>query len=68
MLAPCLEGAIERQEPYGVWGGQLFLHGRMVGGQKRRRGSSAQVIRPEDRLPVVPIPVHLRSRVELQSA
>lgn len=35
--AVCLEGALERREPWGVWGGQLFLNGRVLV-QKRRRG------------------------------
>jgi len=25
---PCLEGAVARREPWGVWGGQLFSTGR----------------------------------------
>lgn len=33
----CLAGACDRSEPVGVWGGQLFDGGRIVG-QKRRRG------------------------------
>lgn len=33
----CLEGALERREPWGVWGGQLFLNGRILA-QKRKRG------------------------------
>ena len=24
MRAPCLAGALERREPWGVWGGELF--------------------------------------------
>lgn len=59
VLAECLEGALDRKEPWGVWGGQLFLNGRMVA-QKRRRGRPPKIARPEDELPVVPIPVHLR--------
>lgn len=35
--ARCLDGAIERREPWGVWGGELFLNGRVLA-QKRRRG------------------------------
>src|SRR5688500_11952276 len=35
--APCLDGAVERREPWGVWGGQLFANGRILA-QKRRRG------------------------------
>jgi len=34
---PCLEGAIERGEPWGVWGGQLFDRGRVID-RKRGRG------------------------------
>ena len=37
VIAPCLEGAIARSEPCGVWGGQLFLGGRILL-IKRRRG------------------------------
>lgn len=33
----CLAGALERHEPFGVWGGELFLNGHVVA-QKRRRG------------------------------
>ena len=37
LAVQCLAGAIERQEGWGVWGGELFEHGRIVS-QKRRRG------------------------------
>ena len=37
LVDPCLEGALDRREPWGVWGGQLFLNGRILA-QKRRRG------------------------------
>lgn len=37
LLEPCLEGAIRRREPWGVWGGQLFLNGKILA-QKRKRG------------------------------
>ena len=33
----CLTGAIERREPWGVWGGELFLQGVVVP-RKRPRG------------------------------
>ena len=33
----CLAGALERREPWGVWGGQLFLGGVVVP-RKRPRG------------------------------
>ena len=59
-LAPCLEGALARREPFGVWGGQLFLNGRILA-SKRRRGRPPRVARPEDHFPVVAIPAHLQS-------
>jgi WhiB family transcriptional regulator, redox-sensing transcriptional regulator len=35
--AVCLEGALQRGEPWGVWGGELLLNGVVIGA-KRRRG------------------------------
>ena len=37
LIEPCLEGAIERREPWGVWGGQLFFNGKILA-FKRKRG------------------------------
>ena len=37
LRAVCLAGAIERREPWGVWGGQLFISGVVVP-RKRPRG------------------------------
>jgi WhiB family redox-sensing transcriptional regulator len=37
LRAACLAGALERQEPWGVWGGQLVLAGVVVP-RKRPRG------------------------------
>jgi WhiB family transcriptional regulator, redox-sensing transcriptional regulator len=34
---PCLAGAIERREPFGVWGGEIFEKGRVIA-YKRPRG------------------------------
>ena len=62
VIAPCLEGAIARAEPCGVWGGQLFSDGKILT-QKRRRGRPPKVPRPEDQLPVVPVPVHLQKLI-----
>lgn len=59
-LAPCLQGALERAEPCGVWGGQLFDNGRIVW-SKRRRGRPPKVARPGDQLPHVEVPAHLRT-------
>lgn len=36
-LLPCLAGAVERREPYGVWGGEIFDHGTITA-RKRPRG------------------------------
>jgi WhiB family transcriptional regulator, redox-sensing transcriptional regulator len=33
----CLAGALKRSEPWGVWGGELFLRGEIIAG-KRPRG------------------------------
>src|SRR3954454_7251985 len=41
----CLEGAQIRREPWGVWGGELFVNGKIVA-QKRKRGRPPK-IRPE---------------------
>ncbi|HET6810639.1 MAG TPA: WhiB family transcriptional regulator [Acidimicrobiales bacterium] len=37
VMEPCLQGARERREPWGVWGGQLFMNGVILP-YKRKRG------------------------------
>ncbi|PZT76531.1 MULTISPECIES: WhiB family transcriptional regulator [unclassified Streptomyces] len=37
LVAACLAGAKERREPWGVWGGELFIQGVVVA-RKRPRG------------------------------
>jgi WhiB family transcriptional regulator, redox-sensing transcriptional regulator len=37
LRAPCLAGAIERAEPWGVWGGEIIERGVIVA-HKRGRG------------------------------
>ena len=37
LRAECLAGALERREPWGVWGGELFVQGVVVA-RKRPRG------------------------------
>lgn len=37
VIDPCLAGARERREPWGVWGGQLFMNGVILP-YKRKRG------------------------------
>lgn len=58
VMVECLAGAIDRAEPFGVWGGQLFSNGTVLTA-KRRRGRPPKVPRPEDQLPQVPVPDHL---------
>jgi WhiB family redox-sensing transcriptional regulator len=58
VMADCLEGALARREPWGVWGGQLFQHGRVLA-TKRRRGRPPKHPRPEDHVPDIPVPAHL---------
>ena len=59
VILECLEGAIERREPWGVWGGQMFLNGKILA-TKRRRGRPPKTPRPEDQLADIPVPVHLQ--------
>ncbi|MFV0257611.1 MAG: WhiB family transcriptional regulator [Acidimicrobiales bacterium] len=59
VMLDCLEGAVERAEPCGVWGGQLFASGRILT-VKRRRGRPPKQPRPEDQLPMIPVPDHLQ--------
>lgn len=57
----CLQGALERAEPVGVWGGQLVVNGAVVA-HKRRRGRPPKHPRPELVVDEVIIPDHLRVR------
>jgi len=43
----CLAGALQRAEPFGVWGGELFLRGAIIA-EKRARG------RPRKSVPAPP--------------
>lgn len=47
LLEPCLKGALARQEPAGVWGGQLFANGKVLA-QKRKRGRPPKHPRTDD--------------------
>lgn len=58
VMLECLEGAVARHEPLGVWGGQMFMNGRILA-SRRRRGRPPKVARPEDQLPDLPVPAHL---------
>ena len=37
LRAPCLQSAIDREEPWGVWGGEIFERGTVIA-RKRPRG------------------------------
>jgi WhiB family redox-sensing transcriptional regulator len=54
----CLSGALERHEPYGVWGGMLVLEGVAVE-VKRKRGRPPKHPKPVLVVDEVPIPDHL---------
>lgn len=54
----CLDGALERAEPYGVWGGKLVIDGAVVE-VKRGRGRPPKHPRPPLVVDEVPIPPHL---------
>ena len=45
LAASCLEGAIEREEPWGVWGGELIEGGRIVA-DRRPRGRPSVLPKP----------------------
>jgi WhiB family transcriptional regulator, redox-sensing transcriptional regulator len=41
----CFEGALARREPWGVWGGHLFLNGKVLA-HKRKRGRPPKNAQP----------------------
>jgi WhiB family redox-sensing transcriptional regulator len=59
----CLSGALERQEPWGVWGGELVSSGRIVT-NKRPRGRPPRVPRPELVVDEAPVPAHFVESLE----
>jgi WhiB family redox-sensing transcriptional regulator len=59
LQADCLAGALEREEPWGVWGGELLSGGRVIA-NKRPCGRPPKHPRPElviDELGPVEVPV-----------
>ena len=54
----CLAGALDRAEPWGVWGGELVENGRIVA-NKRPRGRPPKHPRPAVIIDEVLIPPHL---------
>ena len=58
-LAPtCLADALDREEPYGVWGGELLVSGVIVAA-KRGRGRPPKLARLALQVDEVPLPPHL---------
>ncbi len=43
---PCLEVAVIRREPWGVWGGELLMNGKVLAA-RRQRGRPPKIARPE---------------------
>jgi WhiB family redox-sensing transcriptional regulator len=55
----CRQAAVARREPWGVWGGELLVNGRVIA-NKRRRGRPPKHPRPQDALPTtweLPVPI-----------
>ena len=63
LLEACLHGAIVRREPAGVWGGQLFVSGRIVA-HKRARGRPPKVRPPEPEVVLPPAIVRLLAELD----
>jgi hypothetical protein len=45
LAASCLDGALEREEPWGVWGGELIESGRVIA-DRRPRGRPSVLPKP----------------------
>lgn len=43
----CLDGALERREPWGVWGGELFEDGRVIPRKRPADAPASTPSRPE---------------------
>jgi len=46
--AECLAGALRREEPWGVWGGEIFQRGQVIA-RKRPRGRPSKAALARDR-------------------
>ena len=61
VMTDCLEAALERREPWGVWGGELLANGKILA-QKRNRGRPPKVRPPELLSPVISVREVLAAR------
>ncbi len=61
VMTDCLEAALVRREPWGVWGGELLANGKVLA-QKRNRGRPPKVRPPELLSPVIPVREVLAAR------
>lgn len=58
VTSECLEHALRIGEPWGVWGGELIMNGKILA-NKRGRGRPPKVPRPELVVDEVPVPPSL---------
>jgi WhiB family transcriptional regulator, redox-sensing transcriptional regulator len=58
LTTTCRDAALERAEPWGVWGGELIENGRVIA-NKRPRGRPPKTPRPVLVVDEVPLPPHL---------
>ncbi len=56
MAVPCVQGALDRHEPCGVWGGYLFANGQIVA-HKRPRGRPPKNRPAPDIIQLTPSPI-----------
>jgi WhiB family redox-sensing transcriptional regulator len=66
--AQCLEGALSRKEPAGVWGGELFEDGRVIS-RKRKAGrpTAIEVAAREVNAPIQKLTVQLEAASPISS-
>ena len=62
MRVECLKGALERQEPCGIWGGELFEDGKVIA-QKRTPGRPRLIRNEEEAIASLPTRVAFNSHL-----
>jgi hypothetical protein len=61
----CLEHAVRIHEPWGVWGGELIMNGKILA-NKRGRGRPPKIPRPELVVDEVPVPPYLLPTAQVE--